>query len=172
VKYRRPEPLGQDHVTADFHSEEPALDDWLKRHALEAQRSETARVYVVTTEGDPVAVVAYYALAAASIAPADATERASRGQPKARPVPAILLARLARDARHKAAGLGPSLLQDALLRASEAADLIGARAVLAHAKHERARDFYLTYGFEPSPTDALHLILLMKDIRATLRRVR
>ena len=33
-----------------------------------------------------------------------------------------------------------------------------------HAKHERAREFYLRYGFEPSPTDPLNLQLLMKDI--------
>ena len=31
-----------------------------------------------------------------------------------------------------------------------------------------AWDFYERYGFEPSPTHPLHLVLLMKDIRKTL----
>ena len=85
-------------------------------------------------------------------------------------MPAILLARLARDERHIAQGLGPSLLQDALLRSSEAATVIGARVLLVHAKHARARDFYTRYGFEESPTDPLHLLMLMKDVRSYVKR--
>ncbi|MBM3147406.1 MAG: GNAT family N-acetyltransferase, partial [Actinobacteria bacterium] len=49
-----------------------------------------------------------------------------------------------------------------------AADAIGARAVLVHALDERARGFYEKYGFEPSPTDHLHMIVLMKDVRRSL----
>ena len=47
----------------------------------------------------------------------------------------------------------------------EAAEKIGVRVLLVHAKHERAREFYLEYGFEESPTDPLQLLLLMKDVR-------
>ena len=32
-----------------------------------------------------------------------------------------------------------------------------------------ARDFYLRFGFSPSPVDELRLMLLMKDLRAFLR---
>lgn len=170
MAFRLPEPLEQRHRLDDFRSEEPALDEWLKRHAREAHTSGSARVYVTTTVEDPDAVVGYFALAAASVAPADASERALKGQPPGRPVPAILLARLARDLRHKGSGLGPSLLQDALLRCSQAAETIGARVLLVHAKHEKAKAFYLKYGFEESPTDPLHLLMLMKDVRAYLKR--
>lgn len=42
--------------------------------------------------------------------------------------------------------------------------------VLVHAENESARGFYphLIPEFEPSPTDPLHLVLLMQDIRRTL----
>jgi hypothetical protein len=40
--------------------------------------------------------------------------------------------------------------------------------VLVHAKDRAAKDFYQKHGFEPSPTDELHLFLLIKDIIATL----
>ena len=42
---------------------------------------------------------------------------------------------------------------------------------LVHAETPQARDFYLHLipEFEPSPTDDLHLVLLMKDILRTLR---
>jgi hypothetical protein len=32
----------------------------------------------------------------------------------------------------------------------------------------RIKQFYQRWGFEPSPTDELHLFLLMKDIKANL----
>jgi GNAT superfamily N-acetyltransferase len=169
VAYRPPEPLGKHHALDGFSSGEPALDDWLQRHALAAQASETARVYVATLD-DAATVVGYYALAAAEVAPDDATARALKGQPPTRPIPAILFARLAVDQRHQGAGIGRSLLQDAILRSAQAAETIGARILLVHAKHDSAKAWYLQYGFEPSPTDPLHLQLLMKDIRRFLKR--
>jgi GNAT superfamily N-acetyltransferase len=169
VAYRPPESLQAHHRLDDFQCEEPALTDWLRRHARAAHADGSARVYVATTE-DLGAVVGYFALASASVAPEEATPRALKGQPQSRSVPAILLARLARDERHRGAGLGPSLLQDAFLRCAEAADRIGVRVLLVHAKHERARAFYLEYGFEESPTDPLHLLLLMKDVRAAIKK--
>jgi GNAT superfamily N-acetyltransferase len=124
----------------------------------------------VTTSGDGTTVVGYYALAAAQVAPEDATERALRGQPRARPIPAVLLARLAVHREHQRAGLGRSLLQDAILRCLEAAESIGARVLLVHAKHEAAKAWYLQYGFEESPTDPLHLLMLLKDLRAFVQK--
>jgi len=50
------------------------------------------------------------------------------------------------------------------------AGAIGVRVLLVHAKHERAKSWYERYGFEESPTDPLHLMMLMKDIRAFVER--
>ena len=63
------------------------------------------------------------------------------------------------------------MLVDALLRAMSAADAIGARAMLVHAIDEDAVAFYRKFGFEPSPLDPKQLMLLMKDLRATLQSV-
>ena len=167
MAYRRPEPLGSQHRLDQFECGEPALDEWLKRHARAAHASDSARVFVATLE-DGETVAGYYALAAAQVAPEEAIARATKGQPRSRPVPAVLLARLAVDRQHQGTGIGRSLLQDVLLRCVEAADAIGARILLVHAKHERAKSWYLQYGFEESPTDPLHLQMLMKDVRAFL----
>lgn len=169
MAYRRPEPLAKHHRFDDFRCGEPALDDWLQRHAHAAQASDSARVFVATLE-DGLTVVGYYAIAAAHVAPEDATERALEGQPRARPAPAVLLARLAVDERHQGAGVGRSLLLDVLLRCVEAADVIGARVLLVHAKHDAAKAWYMQFDFEASPTDPLHLLMLLKDVRAFLRR--
>lgn len=169
MPYRRPEPLGKHHGIDQFDCGESALDEWLARHARGAQSSGSARVYVTTLE-DGETVVGYYALAAAQVSPEEATERALQGQPRSRPVPAILLARLAVARAHQRAGIGRSLLQDALLRCLEAAEAIGARVLLVHAKHEDAKVWYKQYGFEESPSDPLHLLMLLKDARAFLQR--
>ncbi len=169
MAYGRPEPLGKQHRLDDFERGEPALDEWLKRHARGAHASGSARVFVTTLE-DGETVVGYYALAAAQVAPDEATERALKGQPRTRPVSAVLLARLAVDRGQQRAGLGRSLLQDIMLRCVEAAEAIGARVLLVHAKHEAAKAWYMHYGFEESPTDPLHLLMLLKDVRAFLQR--
>ena len=54
-------------------------------------------------------------------------------------------------------------------RAANAAEEIGVRALLIHAKDDDVRDFYLAQAeFEPSPVDPLQLFLLMKDLRKAL----
>jgi predicted N-acetyltransferase YhbS len=75
---------------------------------------------------------------------------------------------LAVDGRENGKGLGARLLKDALLRAVQAADIVGYRAVVVHAKDAGAKAFYQRFGFEPSPIDPLRLFLLLKDIKASL----
>ena len=84
------------------------------------------------------------------------------------PVPVILLSRLAIDRSEHGKGLGGHLLRDAILRSVRAADLIGVRALLVHAVSDEARSFYVHFGFESSPTDPLHLLLLIRDARAAI----
>lgn len=112
-------------------------------------------------------MVAFFTPAAGAVEPGDASPRAAKGQGR-QPIPVVLLARLAVDECERGSGLGETMLVDDLRRAATAADSIGARAVLVHAKGEEVRAFYLRYGFESSPTNPLHLMMLMKDVRAGL----
>jgi GNAT superfamily N-acetyltransferase len=78
----------------------------------------------------------------------------------------VLLARLAVDVSIPRKGVGSALLKDALLRTAQAAETIGARALLVHAMDDEARAFYEHFTFEASPSDPYHLLLKMKDILA------
>jgi predicted N-acetyltransferase YhbS len=167
VSYTQPEPLRGKHDLGDFCCEEGALDNWLHRHSRHAEAAGSARTFV-TTDGEQV--VGYYALAIGQVEPGDATDRLLKGQPAKRPVPVLVLARLAVDRNHKNRGVGRSLLQDALLRCAGVAESVGVRAVVAHA-NEDVGDFYDQFGFESSPTDPLHRILLMKDLKLFLEGV-
>jgi GNAT superfamily N-acetyltransferase len=125
--------------------------------------ARTARIYVVAT-GEEARVVGYHALAAGSVAQADAPSRLLESAGRS-PIPVILLARLGVDLTMQGRGLGAALVKDAMLRAYQAAETIGARALLIHAESPQARDFYLHVAeFDPSPTDPLHLVLLMSEI--------
>jgi predicted N-acetyltransferase YhbS len=164
MSYSRPEPLRGKHSLDGFASGEESLDVWLLRRGRHAEAAGSARTFV-TTDGERV--VGYYTLAIGLVAPSDATQRLLKGQPSERPVPVLVLARLAVDRQHQGRGIGRSLLQDALLRCNVVAESVGVRAVVAHA-HPNATVFYDQFGFERSPTDPLHRILLMKDLRRYL----
>lgn len=131
------------------------LDEWLKRRALANQASGASRTFVVKT--DDGTVVGYYALAAGAVALADATGSVRRNMPD--PIPVLVLGRLAVDQRAAGLHLGAALLKDAVARATAVAENAGVRALLVHALHEKAKNFYLNYGFQPSPTDHLTLML-------------
>ena len=167
MRYSRPEPLTREHVRDRFDCGDHALNDWPQRYALVSQAADAARVYV-TAEVDSEVVVGYYALAAAQVVPRDAPARLGKGQPASRPIPAVLLTRLAVDLGHQGADIGRSLVQDAIARAVATADTVGVRAILVHAKDDELREWYAQFGFQPSPTDPLHMVLLMKDARRTL----
>jgi predicted N-acetyltransferase YhbS len=137
------------------------LNLWLQKYALQNQANDSARTYVVHRTN---VVVGYYTISAGSVARERATARSAHGLAN-HPVPVSLLARLAVDTNEQGNGLGSALLKDALVRVERAADVLGIRAVLVHAIDERARAFYERFGFEPCPGDALHLMLLLKDLR-------
>jgi len=163
-RYRPPERLTAEHDTSTFDCGSPAQTDWLRKHAVHAQVAGTSVVYVTCRSGER-RVVGYFALAAGSVEPVDAPPRITTGAGRYR-VPVVVLARLGVDRGEQGHGLGRALLKDALLRTAAAADTIGARALLIHAESETARAFYRHLAeFEPSPTDPLHLYLLMKDLR-------
>jgi predicted N-acetyltransferase YhbS len=144
----------------------PSLDEWLGKFALQSHRSGGARVFATTeTDSD---VAGYYALAAGAVMSGEAPARLVRGLAANQPVPVVLLGRLAVDVRYQGRRLGRSLLLDGMTRVLDAGELIGIRALLVHAIDERAREWYARFGFEQSPTHSLHLILLIKDLRATV----
>lgn len=163
----RPRKLNANDIVSEFDCGQLDLNEWLRRHALMNQSAGMATVFV-TTDGETGNVVGYYALATGGVENAAAPTRVTKGVPR-HPVPVILLTRLAVDSAAQGRRVGRALVLDALARVAAAAREIGVRALLIHAKDEEARAFYMHLAeFEPSPTDPLHLFLLMKDLRKAL----
>jgi GNAT superfamily N-acetyltransferase len=168
VSYNRPRRLRRTDALDEFECRSVEQTDWLRRHARQADAIGTATVHVVTPVGDD-RVVAYYAWCMASIAVEDAPERLRRGAGRY-PQPVALLARLGVDVGHEGHGIGAALLVDVIARTATLGPEIGCRGLLIHCETTQARSFYmhLVPGFDTSPTDDLHLVLRMKDIRRSI----
>ena len=156
--------LKASHEAGEFDCGAEALNTYLKRFACINNQNGSARTYAVLRGNR---VVGYYTLTPGSVTREEVPQRVGQGLAR-HPIPIILLARLAVDKNEKGQGLGRELLRDGLLRVVGAADSIGGRALLVHAKDEQAKAFYEHFGFEPSPIDPFHLYLLLKDIKKTL----
>ena len=156
----------REHALDSFECGKEDLNRFLNRGHGTANRRMALRPTVLVRD---VTVLGYYSLAAGSISHDEATERTRKGLAR-HPIPVILLARLAVDKTLQGSGFGPALLKDALLRVAEAADSIGARALLVHAKDEDAKGFYEHFNFEQSPSDPIHLLLIMKNLTRVLGR--
>jgi GNAT superfamily N-acetyltransferase len=158
---RRVEKLRRDHTVEGFACGREELNRYLLRYAWQNQQAGAAQTYVGLV-GD--VIVGYHTLAVGHVTLEDAPERLKKGLAK-HPIPIMLLARLAIDRRWHGQGVGKALLRDAMQRTLQAADIAGIRAFAVHAKDEEARRFYEHFDFVPSPTDPMHLFVLLKDLR-------
>lgn len=157
---RRVEKLRPDHSIEGFDCGRE-LNRYLLRYAWANQQAGAAQTYVGLV-GDEV--VGYYTLAVGQVTREEAPERLIKGLAR-HPVPVMLLARLAVALSSQGQGAGRALLRDAMQRTLQAADIAGIRAFAVHAKDEGAKRFYEKFDFIPSPTDPMHLFVLLKDVR-------
>lgn len=157
-----PQPLTTAHRLDEFSCGEQVLDDWLRRRAISNQARGASRTFVVTAADGRV--YGYYAMAAGAVSQQLATGGVRRNMPE--PIPVMVLARLAVDHRAQGIKLGGALLQDAVNRALVVSQNTGVRALLVHALHDRAKSFYGHYGFEPSPSDPMTLMLRLSSAKA------
>lgn len=159
-------PLTVEHNLVAFSCGEPSLDSWLCQRALKNEAMGASRTYVVCAglgSAGEADVVGYYSLAVGSIEHQFTPGAIKRNMPQ--PIPVMLLARLAVDQHYAGHGIGTGMLQDALLRTLQAADIAGIRAMLVHALSDKAASFYRERGFVPSPFNPLVLFLALDFVR-------
>ena len=162
--YPAVEKLRRDHPVDDFECGQPQLDLFLIRYAFMAQQAGGSTTYVGLADA---MVIGFYTLVFGDIDRAKVSSRLTKGLAH-RPIPLMVLARLAVHRSWQGRGIGAGLLRDAMRRTVQAAEIGGLRALAAHAKDEQAATFYAHFGFEPSPTDPLHMFVLLKDVRRML----
>ena len=160
------EKLARRHPVETFDCGQAVLNRFLARFALAGQQANASQTYLGLADAE---IVGFYTLVVSEVAYADAPERLTKGLAR-HPVPLMLLARLGVSVAWQSRGVGAGLLKDAMRRTVQAAEIVGIRALAAHAKDDAARAFYERFGFVASPTDPLHVFLLTKDLRRVAGR--
>lgn len=161
----KPEVLHDKHLLEQFDCGNPSLNEWLLRHARQAQSSGSAKTFVVS---DDNIVIGYFSLTVGQVETYEAPERIRRGMGQY-PIPVVILARLAVSMNHQGLGIGVGMLQDAIRRTLMISEQVGIRALLTHPIDDRASKFYERFGFVSSPVREKQLVLLLKDARKLIR---
>ena len=120
------------------------LDDWLSVHALDNQRRDLSRTFLLLDDADHVA--GYYALTMGGVRKESLPTRYGRGLPKF-DIGMVLLARFAIAEERQGQGLGRDLLIEAIERAADAGTHVAARFIAVDPIDEAARAFYAKFGF-------------------------
>lgn len=141
-KINAPEQLTANHLLSGFDCGTVSLNEWLIHRALKNEQSGWSRTYVVCCKNQ---VIGYYALAAGSVARAEATNRIKKSMPD--PIPALVLDRLAVDCNWQGQNIGRGLFKDALARAINVSEQVGVRVIIVHVLNDKAEAFYRKHGF-------------------------
>jgi GNAT superfamily N-acetyltransferase len=154
----REEALARSHDRKAFDCGEPALNDYLRRHARQNHESGGAKTFVAVSPEYPTRILGYYSVCPASLDYARTPEALRRGLDRY-DVPVFGLGRLAVDRTVQGKGLGGQLLISAGVRCLAVAAQVGGVALLIDAKNERAATWYASYG-AVALSDALLSLLL------------
>jgi GNAT superfamily N-acetyltransferase len=155
--------LTKKHALEAFDSSEPALDEFLKKHARQNAERGASRTFVAVRHGARL-VEGYYTLRSGQVA-FDILPEDDRCRLPRYPVPVVHLARLAVTHSGSGLGLGETLLMHALAKALVVEKEISVYAIEVEAKTERTRAFYAKYGFQSLLDDQLHLYVSMHAVK-------
>jgi len=160
----RIEPINAGHNTKDFDCGEADLNGFLSRFALKNNNRDIGRTFVAVRPGES-SVVGYYTISSGTVTFDQLP--ANFKLPKY-PIPTAHMGRLATDLTVQGQGLGEALLFDALKKAELASQEIGIRVVELIALNQRAKEFYMRYGFQELVDDPLRLYLAIETVRQAL----
>ncbi len=155
---------------AAFSCGNERLDSYFHTLAKQDIKRKVAATFVLARLAG-LEVIGFYNLSAAEIDPGELPPKLQKQVPRYPRLPATRIGRLAVDKRFQRQGWGEMLLIDALFRAFENVEVVGAVAVIVDAK-EDARDFYLRYGFGEFADTPNKLFMLMPTIQQMVECVR
>lgn len=155
------------HNRAAFDCGDTALNNYLKTLSGQHNKKHLSRTFVLTSRNSESSILGYFSLALTQVSLDQLPEHLHKKYPQS--VKAALLGRLAVNKSDQGKGLGAVLLIDAVLKAYNASLIVPTPMLVVDAKDQKAKSFYLHYGFEPLPESDLTLMLTMKQAELLLR---
>ncbi|WP_108648101.1 GNAT family N-acetyltransferase [Polynucleobacter rarus] len=148
------------HDRKAFRCGEPQLDHFLNNLAGQLAKKNITNTYVLVEPNNPTEIVGFYSLSAAQVDHSQFNQGLQKKLPKY-PIPCFRLGRLARSQKHKGQDIGELLIGKAVIRCLKAKEFVAAFALIVEAKNEKARNFYIKYGFISFDDDDHHLFLIL-----------
>ena len=149
-----------------FDCGEEPLNIYLKRYAKKNHKTGVSTTHVMESSSDG-SIMGYYSLSLAGLDRGTLNDAEERAAPRyVERLPVYHLTRLALDSKQQGKKLGSALLIEALKSCYQAAEIVGAIAVIVDAKHVKAKAFYEYYGFAPMPEQDLKLFMTIHQLRA------
>lgn len=161
------ETISKKHHRSSFDCGEPDLNNYLKRFARQNAQNNISQTFVVVSYKNDKKILGFYSFNVGSIEfnslPPDIYKRLPKY-----PIPIARLSRLAVDKTAQGKGLGEWLVMDAFKRCANLSKKIGIFGLVVDAKHERAKKFYLQYGFHELTSQSFTLFISTKTISAII----
>lgn len=148
---------------SSFDCTSEALNRYLNTQVTQDIKRRVAACFLAVCDEE---ILAYYTLAASSIALVDLPEALAHKLPRYPSIPAVLMGRLAVAERWQGKGIGSVLVADALMRAARAE--IASYALVVEAKDEAAKAFYQHFGFIPFADAPRKLFYPLAQYRPTV----
>jgi GNAT superfamily N-acetyltransferase len=167
----REEPIAKKHDRASFDCGEPALNEFLLRHARQNHAKGVAKTFLAISKADAKSILGFYSLCPASLVYARVPPTIRKGLPR-HDVPVFRLARLAVNRSYQGQGIGGQLLLAAGRRCLLAATEVGGVALLIDAKNERVAKWYMAYGAVLLDDLPFSLVLPLTTMMDALQRAR
>ncbi len=139
------------------------LNDYLQRYARQNHKKGIAKTWVMVNSNNEQVPVGYYSISMAELQQESLSDEQKKGFPRY-PLPVIRIGKLAVDKQLQGQRLGELLLVDIFKRGIRISQDIGVVGFLVDAINERAKQFYLKYGFSPLVNSPLSLFLPMTRI--------
>jgi GNAT superfamily N-acetyltransferase len=162
------EPIGKMHDRQAFDCGEPALNEFLQRHARKSHELGGAKTFLAIDDADGRSILGFYSLSPGAVQYARTPEIVRRGLAR-HDVPCFRLVRLAVDRRVQRQGLGGQLLLAAGRRCLRASAEVGGVALLIDAKNDAVAGWYASYGAVPLADAPLTLLLPLATVEAALK---
>lgn len=147
----------------NFDCDVPELNEYLKKYARQNQRKGIAKTWVAIPQGGNGQVAGYYSISMAQLQRESLPENYRKGLPRY-PLPVMRIGKLAVTQSMQGRRLGETLLVDAFNRVIRLSQDIGVLGVIVDALNEKAKGFYLQYGFISLEGDELSLFIPMSRI--------
>lgn len=159
------------HDRAAFSCGVDQVDNFIRRTANKLAKADNIRTFVMV--GPDSEMIGFYAVNAHAIDYTELPDQFAGNRLSHGTIPAAYISMIGIDRQFRGRGYGGDLLVDCLARLAGTADTLGIAVVILDVldcgdpeKVARRLTLYISYGFEPLPSNGLRLFLPIATVRA------